>query len=85
MGPLVLRRKLQKKKKRKTYRKCPQCGRRSECFLYTGKINPNNEEMCEFQVELWQECRVRYDLGGCGFKQRLFWSGGESGRRIPQE
>lgn len=60
MTPRTLRRKLQKKKKRKPYRKCPArgCGRRATCRVYDDGGG----------WQLLRQC-------GCGRVGVLVWSG----------
>lgn len=62
MTPETLRRKLQKKAKRKEYRKCPRCGGRCVHRVKSGAGGP----------ELWKACEA---ASGCGYTRRMYWTG----------
>lgn len=75
MTPATLRRKLQKKAKRKPYRKCPECGGRTVCRVGSA-FNLLNRDIDDEYV-LVQRCP------DCRFTKELFWSGGGTGRHGP--
>lgn len=77
MSPDVLRRKLQKKAKRKPYRKCPACGGRLRCRVRYESTHTRIKG--EYVLEA--VCVSGYL--GCGYEKRLSWSGDGIGRRIP--
>ena len=70
MSPDVLRRKLQKKKKRKTYRTCGHCGGRAECYV---------------RWDHTAHAPRLFLLHSCGYRKELFWTGGGTGRHVPHE
>ena len=75
MSPDVLHRKLQKKKKRKQYRKCPKCGYRMAVRL---RWNADDGEYLEAECSRWPS-----GDGGCGFTKKLSWSGGGKADAYP--
>lgn len=96
VAPATLRRKLQKKKKHKPYRKCPDCGRRCELVLRDDRCHsfckPRLFVLCGQRYRGGVDCNdmgnvvltdVRGEMTGCGFARELFWSGGGTGRHIP--
>ncbi len=80
MSPFVLRRKLQKKAKRRRYRRCPLCDGRTKCYVTTWSNFDPKQDIDNGWV-LVNRCQNKE----CKFKAEIKWSGSGDGigRRIP--
>lgn len=68
MSPAVKRRKLQKKAKRKRYRKCPKCEGRTVCRVMT-RFNFDPRQDVDDDYVLVQQCETTRLM--CGFRQEI--------------